>query len=299
MTPDPTQALKDFQAEKDYFIGIDSDGCAFDSMEIKQKECFIPNTCKYFGLQAVSKYAREAGEFVNLYSKWRGQNRFHALVMVMDLLAEREEVVARKVEIPRLPALREWLAKETKLGNPALAAAIQSTSGETARELQLVLDWSLAVNAAVADLVHGLPPFPFVRESLLKAGLQADLMVVSATPAEALQKEWAEHGLDQLVRLIAGQEMGTKTEHLKLATGGKYAVSKVLMVGDAFGDLKAARANQALFYPILPGNEEDSWKRFYQEAMDRFFEGTYAGDYENHLIEEFQQSLPEAPPWKV
>jgi len=40
-------------------------------MEIKQKECFIPNIIKYWKLQAISKYARAAAEFVNLYSKWR------------------------------------------------------------------------------------------------------------------------------------------------------------------------------------------------------------------------------------
>ena len=45
-------------------------------MELKHKECFIPNTINYWGLQGVSKYAREAAEFVNLYSKSRGVNRF-------------------------------------------------------------------------------------------------------------------------------------------------------------------------------------------------------------------------------
>ena len=51
----------------DFFVGIDSDGCAFDSMELKHKECFIPNIINYYNLQAISKYAREAAEFVNLY----------------------------------------------------------------------------------------------------------------------------------------------------------------------------------------------------------------------------------------
>jgi hypothetical protein len=43
----------------DYLVGIDSDGCAFDTMELKHKECFIPNIINYFELQGVSKYARE------------------------------------------------------------------------------------------------------------------------------------------------------------------------------------------------------------------------------------------------
>jgi len=76
----------------DFLIAIDSDGCAFDTMEIKHKECFIPNIIKYWNLQPVYKYARVAAEFVNLYSKWRGINRFPALIKVFDLLRDRAEV---------------------------------------------------------------------------------------------------------------------------------------------------------------------------------------------------------------
>lgn len=53
----------DFTPKHDYLVGIDSDGCAFDTMELKHKECFIPNIINYWGLQGVSKYAREAAEF--------------------------------------------------------------------------------------------------------------------------------------------------------------------------------------------------------------------------------------------
>ena len=92
--------------------------------------------------------------------------------------------------------------------------------------------------------------------------------------------------------------MGTKTEHLKFAAVGKYAPSKILMIGDAPGDQKAAKSNGVLFYPIVPGREEVSWQRFHNEALDRFFLGTYAGHYENELIREFDGSLPEHPHWK-
>ena len=77
--------------------------------------------------------------------------------------------------------------------------------------------------------------------------------------------------------------------------GIKYLI---LMVGDAEGDLKAARANNALFFPVNPGHEEDSWKLFLDEAMGRFLAGTYAGTYEKKLIDKFLTYLPEKPPWK-
>src|SRR5262245_21239585 len=92
---DPQASLREFPKVNDFFIGIDSDGCAFDTMEVKHKECFIPNIVKHFGLAAVSKYVREAAEFVNLYSKWRGINRFPGLPLTFDLLADRPEVGRR------------------------------------------------------------------------------------------------------------------------------------------------------------------------------------------------------------
>lgn len=291
---DPAQALRDFKPTKEFFIGIDSDGCIFDSMEIKHKECFTPMFIKHFGLQAVSKYARECWDFVNLYSKTRGANRFPALSRSLNLLRERPPVQARQVEVAETRALDEWIARETKLGNATLAAEVQRGNQGLAR----VKTWSDAVNAAVEDIVHGVPPFPLVRECLDKLNRQADAMCISQTPSEALKREWAEHGIDRFVKMIAGQEMGTKTEHLKFAAKDKYAPNRILMIGDAPGDFTAAKKNSALFFPISPGAEERSWERLFQEGLGRFFAGTYAGDYEAGLVKEFDASLPELPPWK-
>ncbi|MEW6155992.1 MAG: HAD family hydrolase [Verrucomicrobiota bacterium] len=291
---DPAQVLRDFKPSKEFFIGIDSDGCIFDSMEIKHKECFAPMFIKHFNLQPVSKYAREVWEFVNLYSKTRGANRFPALSRALNLLRVRPQVVARKVQVPETRAIDEWVARETKLGNATLAAEVRN--GNTA--LAHVKVWSDAVNAAVEDIVKGVPPFPLVCESLEKLNQSADAMCISQTPADALKREWAEHCIDGFVKIIAGQEMGTKTEHLKFAAKGKYAPEKILMIGDAPGDFKAARSNGALFFPIVPGREEDSWKRFYEEGLERFFAGRYAGDYEAELVKEFDASLPENPSWQ-
>ena len=290
---DPAQILRDFKPTREFFIGIDSDGCIFDSMEIKHKECFAPMFIKHFELQAVSKYAREVWEFVNLYSKTRGANRFPALVRALNLLRERPQVKTRGVKVPDTKALDEWIARETKLGNATLNAEVKNGN----RGLEQVKRWSDAVNAQIEDIVKGVPPFPLVRECLDKINQKADAMCISQTPAEALKREWAEHGIDKFVTMIAGQEMGTKTEHLKFAAVGKYAPEKILMIGDAPGDFKAARSNGVLFFPINPGNEEASWERLYKEGLGRFFAGTHAGDYETALVKEFDACLPEKPNW--
>ncbi len=292
---DPQAPLKEFQPRHDFFVGIDSDGCVFDSMEIKHKECFIPNTVKHWNLQPVSKYARRAAEFVNLYSKWRGTNRFPALLMVFDLLEDWPEVQARGAEIPGAASLRKWVANEPKPAEPALKKAVDATKDSV---LEQTYAWSRAVNETIDDLVKGVPPFPSVRGTLDKIIEAADMIVVSATPDEALQREWAENGITEYAAVIAGQEMGKKAEHLELVTKGKYESGRVLMIGDGPGDLRAARANDALFYPVNPEGEEESWQRLRDESFDRFLEGSYAGEYEASLIAEFEALLPEIPPWK-
>lgn len=279
----------------EYLVGIDSDGCVFDTMDIKQKECFVPNIIKFWNLQPIAKYVRETVEFVNLYSKWRGVNRWPALIMVFDLLAERHEVARRKLKLPRLNDLREWVKSESKLSNDSLKEAVERTQSE---ELANALAWSEKVNADIAEMVKGIPPFPFAVESLERLASVADLIVVSQTPHEALQREWQEHGIDRYVQVIAGQEMGTKAEHLRLAMEGRWPSEKVLMIGDALGDLKAARANGAMFYPINPGREEQSWKRFLEETLDQVLSGSYAGEPMERAISEFEALLPEVPPWK-
>jgi phosphoglycolate phosphatase-like HAD superfamily hydrolase len=292
---DPAHTLKELKPLKGFFIGIDSDGCAFDTMEIKHKECFCPSFIKCFGLQAVSKYAREAWEFVNLYSKDRGCNRFIAVVRALDLLRERRETKARGVKVPSMDGLRAWLSRESKLGNPALKAELGRARDP---DLESAYAFSLEVNEAIERMVFGVPPFPFVRESLARMSAQADVIVVSQTPREALAREWKEHGIDGQVRAIAGQEMGTKTQHITLAAGGKYPPQRILMIGDAPGDLQAAKDNQACFFPVVPGHEERSWERFHAESLDRFLSESYAGDYEKKLMEDFDASLPETPSWR-
>ncbi len=286
--------MLDIEPQHDYLVGIDSDGCAFDTMELKHKECFIPNHVKHWELQGVSKYAREAAEFVNLYSKSRGINRFPAMVEVLEWLQKRPEVKARGVTIEIPQSLRDWIDRETRLGNPALKQAVEQTGDPG---LEKTLRWSEGINASVADMVRGVPPFPCVRESLQRLNDKADCIVVSATPQEALVREWEEHELAQYVVAICGQEIGTKQESLQLAA--RYAPGHTLMIGDAPGDYKAAVANRALFFPVNPGAEEASWERFYEEGIARFLAGTFDGEYQAKLLEEFDSSLPEKPPWPV
>lgn len=298
---DPAKPLKEFRPKHEFFIGIDSDGSAFDTMGIKQRECFCPWLIALFGLQPVAQAARECKDFADLFSKTRGANRHKTTKRIIaELLPEHPMTKARGFEVPQYPHYFVWVDDpKSLLSNDGLKQAIdKSANPEAKQELQVALAWSERVNWAIEETVKGISPFPFVRQFLEKNQTIADVIVVSGTPNEALNREWEEHGIAKYVGIIAGQEMGTKTQHLGYATKGRYEKNHVLMIGDAPGDMKAARANEALFYPINPGNEIESWKRLYNEAFDKFINGEYAGEYEEKLIAQFDSYLPELPPWQ-
>ena len=298
---DSGKPLKDFKPRHQFFVGVDSDGSVFDTMGIKQRECFCPWTIAFFGLQPVAEAARECKDFADLFSKTRGGNRHKTTKRIIsELLPNHPMVRVRGFKVPQYRHYFAWVDDpDSLLSNDGLRQAIENaTDPESRKELELVLAWSERVNWAIEETVKGMPPFPFVRECLEKIQRQVDVIVVSGTPCEALEREWEEHNISKYAEIIAGQEMGTKTEHLEYATKGRYEKNHVLMIGDAPGDMKAAKTNDALFYPINPGDEIKSWKRFYDEAFDKFLNGEYADEYEEKVIAEFDALLPEVPPWE-
>ena len=42
----------------DAFVGVDSDGCVFDTMDVKQKAHFHPLICTFWGLERIETQVR-------------------------------------------------------------------------------------------------------------------------------------------------------------------------------------------------------------------------------------------------
>ena len=102
---DYAKMLKDLKPQKEFFVGIDSDGCAFDTMGIKQRECFCPWLIGYFGLQPVAEAARQCKDFADLFSKTRGANRHKTSKRIIsELLPAHPMVKQRGFQVPDFPA---------------------------------------------------------------------------------------------------------------------------------------------------------------------------------------------------
>jgi len=198
---DYRKRLEEFKPTKDCLVCIDSDGCAFDTMQIKQRECFCPWMIAYFGLQPVAQAARECKEFADLYSKTRGANRHVTIKRILtELLPSHPQTRAFGFQVPQFPHYFAWVDDpKSLLSNDGLKQAVAAANNPQAREeLSHVLEWAQRVNWAAKEIVKGIPPFPHVRESMDRLSGRADMVVVSATPLEALEREWTEHGIATL-----------------------------------------------------------------------------------------------------
>jgi len=283
-----------FQPRHSFLIGIDSDGCVFDSMEVKQILHFHPLIIKHWNLRKIESQVRAVAEYVNLRSPWRGSNRFFALLKTFEFLHQWDAAAHRDVDLPPVRDLAAWLESGDALSNESLAVAAK-TSGE----LQKVLAWSLDVNHDIATRMIPIPPFDGAGDALTLMHARADTVVISLTPVEALQHEWNTHGLRCEVDAILGQEWGSKPEQIRLAMSqNDYKPEQALIIGDAPGDLKSARETGVCYYPIVPGREVECWKRLLSDDLDCFFRGDYKA-IELERIAEFEAALNGAPPWEA
>lgn len=288
------QDLEQFAASHDAFVAIDSDGCVFDTMDVKQKQFMHPKAVELWGLEAVADRFHETADYVTLHSPWRGANRFPGLVKTFELLAERLNVDECKRLLPPLEAMRAYIES----GLPTCEASLADEADRTGDpQLRRLLEWSRAIDADMREHMPEIPPFDGVCEGLEAIHGAADAMVVSQTAEHVLAADWSRHDLARYVQFICGPELGKKDELLRMAAHERYARDRILMMGDAPGDRRAADAIGALFYPILPGREPESWRRFTAEAFPRFLDGTYADDYQDGLIRAFEACLSDRPPW--
>ena len=271
-----------YEKLKDFLVCIDSDGCAMDTMEIKHRECFAPEMIKTWNLQENEEYILNLWYDLNLYTQTRGINRFKGLAETFKIIREKG------IEIEDLDSLLNWVDTTNELSNRSLKSEIEKTNSKA---LKMALEWSLNVNEAIENLPKGDEPFENVKESLETLSKKVDISVVSSANGEALNDEWNRNDLVKYLRALLGQEAGTKQHCIAELKKKGYDIDKILMVGDAPGDLQAAKNNDVKFYPILVNKEGFSWERLVGEAVPKLINGEFDEIYQNQLIDEFNSSL--------
>ncbi len=276
--------LTDFVKTKDYLICVDSDGCAMDTMDIKHFRCFGPCMVKEWGLEKWEDEILYSWNQVNLYTMTRGINRFLGLKTAL------VEINEKYTTIEDLDTYLSWVENSNELSNEALKKAISQNPDSVS--LKKALSWSEAVNTSIKALPEEeIKPFEMAREALEFAHKYADVAIVSSANLGAVLEEWEKHGLLQHTDIVMAQDSGSKAFCIGELLKKGYDRDKVLMCGDAVGDMKAAKGNDVHYFPILVKHEKNSWQEFIDSAVVRLTEGTYGGEYEEARISAFLTNL--------
>lgn len=261
-----------FEKKHDYLVCVDSDGCVMDTMNCKHFNCFGPCMVTEWGLEAWKDEILARWNEINLFSMTRGINRFKGLAMALG------EINEKYTPITGIAALQHWADTAPALSNDGVAkAAAEAADPDAKLVLEKALSWSKAVNASIVELDEALKvPYVGAKEGLAAAHAFADVAMVSSANRDAVEEEWGKFGLLEHTDIVLAQDVGSKAACIAEMLKFGYDPAKVLMVGDAPGDMDAANKNGVWYYPILVNHEKESWDEAIAVGFDKLQSGEYA-----------------------
>ena len=275
--------LSEFKKTKDFLVCVDSDGCAMDTMDIKHIKCFGPCMVEVWQLQKWEKDILKRWNEINLYTLTRGINRFKGLSLALSEINEQYRA------IDGIDDLIYWSENADELSNTSLKKEIEKSPEKEI--FKLALKWSENVNEAIKKLPQSeIKPFPLVKEALKLAHEKADVAIVSSANLGAVLDEWEKHGLLEHTDIVLTQNVGSKAFCISELLKKGYDNKKVVMCGDAPGDLKAAESNKVYYFPILVKNEEKSWQSFINQGFSHLLNDSYE-EYEKTIKRDFYKNL--------
>lgn len=272
-----------YRRRHDYLICRDSDGCAMNTMEIKHRKSLAPCMVYEWDLGEYRDAIMRRWREISLYSMDRGINRFEALAKILVDVNENYK------RVEDLDSLLNWVKTSKELSTDSLRREVERTGSPA---LKKALEWSELVNGSLKMISEkNKKPFEGVREALEAAEQFADIVIVTAASRTEIVEEWGYYDLLKHVGLVLTQETGSKEYCIGKLLEYGYQKDHAMMVGDSPIDQRAAKAEEVFFYPIMVWKEKESWEEFRNHALDKFREGTFAGEYQAEVEKEFVQNL--------
>ena len=271
-----------FHKEKEFLVCIDSDGTIMDTMTIKHVNCFGPEFINVYKIDTHVEDILTEWNRANLYSLTRGINRFQGLKEIL--------VYVKKYgyEYDGSEEFFSWVDTTKEFSVNSIKEYMKTCSNNNC--LELALEWSKRVNESIEKLPPSLA-FNGVSEVLHSIVDKVDLVGVSSANEAAVVEEWTRLNLISLFKEVACQNKGNKAHIISESLKRGYKKENTIMLGDALGDLNAALKNGVWFFPIVPGKEEASWVRFYNEGLTKLLSNQFDQNYQDQLINEFNDEL--------
>ena len=270
--------MRDFKKNSEFLICIDNDGTVMDTMTLKHKYAIAPAFFEIYDISDPSGKLMDHWIHTNLYTKNRGVNRFIAL---------KEMIQYLHIESIDEIDFFNWVTNSKNLNINSLEEEIEKKPNSISLNKALV--WARLVNDKISKLPDPLI-FDNAKSVLDKYAKDVDFVGVSTANLKALVHDWTIGNVIDDFRTLKSQEDGVKSVIIKKLIEKGYKKENVLMVGDASGDFVAAKDNDINFFPMIPGDEPNSWIKL-DEAINKLINHNFDINYQNSLMNEFNKIL--------
>ncbi len=251
--------------DKHVIIIVESEGAVFDVHRRWHEAAYLPAFIGCFGGMAEPALCGEVWRYVALETCLRGEPPMVILLAALRVLNCLSPSVQRTVVVK---ALEKYAASETSTDD--LFRLEEKNPAE-----MMAIDWFSMAEGLIQD--SGRVPYFFTAEEFLRNAAyiapNSRILVYSSLLEQTAMRLWQVAGLDQCFFRIAGRERGSPSNYLRAALAAGFERSSIVTVGSSAMMFKAAQLAGIRFFPIVPGQEEESWKIFAEEWFPAYLRG--------------------------
>jgi len=102
---------------------------------------------------------------------------------------------------------------------------------------------------------------------------RSEVLIYSSLSELSAMRMWQYAGLDDCFFRLAGIERGKPGDYLKTALSAGFECSSMVAIGASASMFRAAQLAGIRFFPIVPGEEEESWKILTEEWFPAYLRG--------------------------
>lgn len=251
--------------DKRTILIVESEGSIFDALKFWHERAYLPAFTACFGIGADPALCGEIWKNVALASPLRGEDPLsilHAALKVLNTLipsAHRAAVL--------------HMLEKTKTESGASRSLLELGDKNPAE--MAVIDW-LSMSESLIEEAGRVPHFSTAEEflrSLPYISGKANVLACSSLAETGAASMWESAGMGRLYTRLAGKERGDRQEFLRALLAGGQDRTAFVVVGSTASMFNAAQYAGLRFYPIVPGEEEESWRHFAEDWFPLYLRG--------------------------
>lgn len=251
--------------DKQVIIVVESEGAVFDVHRRWHESAYLPAFIGCFGGMTEPALCGEVWRHVALETSLRGEPPMLILLSALRVLNSLVPSVQRTVIIK---SLEKYASSEA--GTDDLFRLEEKNPAE-----MMAIDWFSMAEGLIQDSGR-VPYFSTAEEFLRNAAYIAPnskILVYSSLLEQTAMRLWQSAGLGECFFRIAGRERGSPSQYLRSALASGFERSSMVAVGSSAMMFKASQLAGIRFFPIVPDQEEESWKMFAEEWFPAFLRG--------------------------